>query len=235
MLGLMGEKLGMTQVYDSDGVLHDVTVVKAGPCTVTQVKTEQTKDGYNAVQLGFGTPKPNRVNKALRGHFEKRGVGLCSHLREFRTENAETFTQGQVLTVAAFKPGDVVDVSGVTKGRGFQGVMKRHGKHGGPASHGSTSHRRCGSIGMCAWPGRVLKNMKMPGHMGVRNRTIKNLKIVDVNSEDQLLFIEGSIPGSRGGLVAVFNRAPDFQSRDELKAAAPEPQETTTQEESKKE
>lgn len=216
MLGLTGKKLGMTRVYDESGISHVVTVVQAGPCIVTQVKKSDGRDGYNAIQVGFGTPKPKRVNKPLKGHFDKRGLALASHLREFRTDKASEFAEGQALTVAAFKPGDIVDVAGVTKGRGFQGVMRRHNKHGGPASHGSKTHRRPGSIGMCAWPGRVFKNMKMPGQMGVENRTTKNLKIIEVRSDDNLLFIEGSVPGTRGGLVTVFNRAPDFETRDEL-------------------
>jgi large subunit ribosomal protein L3 len=231
MLGLLGEKLGMTQVYGDDGALHTVTVVKAGPCTITQVKKKDEKDGYDAIQLGFGTPKSKRVNKPCRGKFEKSGVKLCSQLKEFRTDNAGEFTLGQKLTVEAFKPGDVVDVAGVTKGRGFQGVMKRHGKHGGPASHGSSVHRRPGSIGMCAWPGRVFKNMGMPGHMGVENVTIKNLKIFDVKPDDNLLYIEGAIPGSRGGMVTVFNRAEDFESREELKPTQETPEQEPAEQE----
>lgn len=219
MLGLLGEKLGMTHVYDQDGNVQSVTVVKAGPCTVVRVKTADGRDGYDAIQLGVGAPKPKRVSKPRRGHFEKLGVGLSTRLREFRTEKAGEFQVGQKLTVEAFKPGDTVDVQGVTKGRGFQGAMKRHGKRGGPASHGSKTHRRPGSIGQCAWPGRVLKNMKLPGHMGVEQVTTKNLKIVEVRPDENLLFISGAVPGWRGGAVTVFNRAPDFDARDELKAA----------------
>jgi len=224
MLGLMGEKVGMTQTYDKDGVVQPVTVVKAGPCTVVQVKTTES-DGYNAVQVGFGTPKPQRVNKSRRGHCEKHGVGLFTHLREFRTDRAAEYAVGQTITVSAFKPGDCIDVQGITKGRGFQGVMKRHGKHGGPASHGSKAHRRPGSIGMCAWPGRVFKNMKLPGHMGVDQVTTSRLKVVDIRTDDDLLLIKGAVPGSKGGLVAVFNRENDFENRDELKAAAPQAEE----------
>jgi large subunit ribosomal protein L3 len=225
----MGEKVGMTQSYDQDGNARPVTVVKAGPCTVVQVKTVET-DGYSAIQVGFGNAKPTRVSRPRRGHFEKRGVGLFTHLREFRTDKASEFKVGQVLTVKAFQPGDIVDVQGVTKGRGFQGVMKRHGKHGGPASHGSTAHRRPGSIGMCAWPGRVFKNMKLPGHMGVDLVTTKNLTVVDVHPEDDLLLIGGAMPGHRGGLVAVFNRAHDFEARDALKAEEPTEVEEKTDE-----
>lgn len=236
MLGLMGEKLGMTHVYDHNGKSIPVTVVKAGPCTVVQVKTDET-DGYEAIQIGFGTPKPRRVNKPRSKHFEKQGVGLFTHVQEFRTAKAGEFKVGQQITVAAFKPGDVVDVQGVTKGRGFQGVIKRCGKHGGPASHGSDHHRRPGSIGMRTWPARVFKNVGMPGHMGVKRVTTKNLEVVEVRSEDNLLFIKGALPGWRGGVVAVFNRAEDFETRAELKTAEPTAEKTSekTEEGEKKE
>ncbi len=201
MLGLLGTKLGMTHVYDDEGTAHPVTVVELGPCTVVQVKTVAT-DGYDAVQLGFGTPKTARVSKPLKGHFEKKGVGLATHLREFRTPRAGEFKVGERLLVTAFEPGDTVDVKGVTKGRGFQGVMKRCGKHGGPASHGSDFHRRPGSIGMRTWPGRVPKNMGMPGHMGDENITTRNLTVIKVRPEENLLFVEGALPGTKGGLVA---------------------------------
>jgi large subunit ribosomal protein L3 len=218
MLGLMGEKLGMTQVYDDKGAVHPVTVIRTGPCTVVQVKTKES-DGYDAVQVGFGTPKPKRVSKPRRGHFEKHGVGLFRHVKEFRTERAGEFKVGQ--TIAAehlFQTGDTIDVQGTTKGRGFQGVMKRHNKHGGPASHGSKTHRRPGSIGMCAWPGRVFKNMKLPGQMGVRNVTTRNLKVVEVRSEEGLVIVSGSVPGWRNGLVTIINRTPGCEERPELAA-----------------
>lgn len=219
MLGLMGEKLGMTHIYDENGNMIPVTVVKTGPCTVTQVKTTET-DGYNAIQLGFGTPKPHRVNKPAKGHCEKHGVGLCYRFKEFRTDKAADFTVGQTLTVACFEKGDYVKVQGTTKGRGFQGVMKRWGKHGGPASHGSTVHRRPGSIGMCAWPGHVFKNMKMPGHMGVEKCTTVNLEIVEVRPEENLLFVKGAIPGWCGGYVTMYNYTPGVEDRDAWKPAA---------------
>lgn len=221
MLGLIGEKLGMTHVYDSNGENIAVTVVKAGPCTVAQVKTKES-DGYDAIQVGFGTPKADKVNKPCKGHFEKHGVGYFTELREYRVENAGEFKVGQKITVAAFQPGDTVDVQGITKGRGFQGVIKRHGKHGGPASHGSDHHRRPGSIGMRTWPARVFKNMKLPGHMGVVKVTTKNLKIVEVRAEEDLLFISGCVPGWRQGLVSVINKEPGFDSRPELKATVTE-------------
>lgn len=229
MLGLMGEKLGMTQVYDQDGNAHPVTVVRAGPCTIIQVKTAD-RDGYNAIQVGFGTAKASRVTKPCRGHFEKHGVGLFRDVCEFRTDRASAYHVGQVINAAAFRAGDEIDVQGVSKGRGFQGVMKRHGARGGPASHGSTSHRRKGSIGMRARPGRVFKNMKLPGHMGDTVVTTRNLRVVEVRVDDNLIFVHGALPGSTGGLVTLVNRAPDFEDRDAFKAAkvVSESAETTT-------
>ena len=218
MLGLMGEKLGMTHIYDENGNVIPVTVVKAGPCTVTQVKTTST-DGYDAIQVGFGQPKPHRVNKPRKGHCEKHGVGLASQFKEFRTEKASEFNVGQTITVAAFEKGDLIKVQGTTKGRGFQGVIKRWNKHGGPASHGSGAHRRPGSIGMCAWPGRVFKNMKLPGHMGAEFRTTVNLKVVEVRPEENLLFIKGALPGWRGGKVTMYNYTAGCEDRDAWKPA----------------
>lgn len=220
MRGLIAEKLGMTQVYDDRGVVHPVTVLKAGPCTVIQVKTRES-DGYDAVQVGFGTPKPKRVSRPRRGHFEKHGVGLFSHVKEFRTGRAGEFKVGQTIVAEhMFQTGDTIDVQGTTKGRGFQGVMKRHNKHGGPASHGSNSHRRPGSIGMCAWPGRVFKNMKLPGHMGVQKVTTRNLKVIDVRSDEGLVIVSGSVPGWRNGLVTIINRTPGCEERLELTTSA---------------
>lgn len=216
MLGLMGKKLGMAQVFTEEGEQLPVTVVLLGPCTVTQKKTAAS-DGYNALQLGFGTTTPRRVPKARRGHLEKKGLPLFTRLQEFRTDAVDAFEVGEVLVCSGFNPGDTVHVSGVTKGRGFQGVMKRHGKHGGPASHGSDFHRRPGSIGMRTWPGHVLKNMKLPGHMGSVNRTTKNLEVVAVRPEDNAVLIRGAIPGTRNGLVVVTCAEKDFESRAELK------------------
>jgi large subunit ribosomal protein L3 len=216
MLGLMGRKLGMTQVFKDDGEMVPVTVVALGPCTITQRKTVDT-DGYNALQLGFEVTKPRRMTKARRGHLEKKGLPLFTHLQEFRTERAAEFEVGQALVAAGFKPGDAVQVSGVTKGRGFQGVIKRHHKHGGPASHGSDFHRRPGSIGMRTWPGHVLKNMKLPGHMGDVNVTTKGLEIVGVRPEDHAVLISGAVPGTRGGMVVVTCVEKDFETRKELR------------------
>lgn len=216
MLGLLGKKLGMTQVYDENGNAEPVTVIEVGPCTVVSVKTKES-DGYDSLQLGFGTAKACNMTKPLRGHFEKKGVGLSKHVREFRTEKVSEFKVGDRLCVAAFNVGDFVDVQGTTKGRGTQGVIKRHGKHGGPASHGSDFHRRPGSIGMRTWPGHVFKNMKMPGHYGDETVTIRNLRVIAVRPDDNVLMLRGAIPGAREGVVAIINRSSDFASRPALK------------------
>ena len=216
MLGFLGKKLGMTQVFGEGGVLTPVTVIEVGPCTVTQRKVVES-DGYNALQLGFGKAKPKGMPKALRGHFEKKGLPLFTHLHEFRTEKAEAFNVGDELSAAAFKAGDIVHVTGITKGRGFQGVIKRHGKHGGPAAHGSDFHRRPGSIGMRTWPGRVPKNMKLPGHMGNENRTTQGITVVAVRPDDNVILLKGALPGTRGGMVIVTAADESFDKRPELK------------------
>lgn len=221
MLGLLGTKLGMTQRFNGDGDFMPVTVVKIGPCTVVQKKTKES-DGYNALQLGYDAAKPSRLSKAERGHCEKKKLATFRTLKEFRTENVGEFNVGDEITVGVFKTGDFVNVSGVTKGKGFQGVMKRHGKHGGPASHGSDFHRRPGSIGMRTWPGRVLKNMKLPGHMGSVNVTTQNLEVVEVRPEDGVLLIKGAVPGANNGLLVVIPTSNDFEKRPELKKAKPE-------------
>ncbi len=219
MLGLIGKKMGMAQIFGEDGSQIPVTVVVAGPCAVVQKKTKET-DGYNAVQLGFEKANPRRLSKAVRMHQEKKGLEPFVHLREFRTDAG--LEVGQLLTVGTFKVGDTVDVVGTTKGRGFQGVIKRHGKHGGPASHGSDFHRRTGSIGMRTWPGRVFKNTRLPGHMGVDRVTIKNLEVVGVRPDDNALLIKGAVPGARNGLITVINRTKDFEKR--LQAVSNTPQ-----------
>ncbi len=216
MMGLLGKKIGMTQVFAEDGELTAVTAVEVGPCTVVQKKAAET-DGYDALQVGFGRAKAKRMPKALRAHFEKKGLPLATSLREFRTVRASEFAVGDELVAAGFKAGDIVDVSGITKGRGFQGVIKRHGKHGGPAAHGSDFHRRPGSIGMRTWPGRVPKNMKLPGHMGSVNRTIKGLKIVAVRPEDNVILIKGALPGCRGGMLVIKATDESFETRPELR------------------
>lgn len=197
---LLGKKLGMTQVYDNAGRLIPVTVVQAGPCPVTQVRTTEN-DGYQAVQIAFKAQKPERLTKPALKHLEKAGVEAHAYLTEFRT--IEGFQPGDVLTVGRFAKGDLVDVIGTTKGRGFQGVMKRWGFHGGPASHGSMFHRRGGSYGCRQEPGEIRKNRKMPGHMGCESRTVQNLEVIDVLEAENLILIKGSFPGFKGGLVYV--------------------------------
>ena len=201
-LALLGKKIGMTQVFDEQNRLIPVTVIEAGPCPVTQVMSTE-KDGYSAVQIGFIPQKEHRLSKAELGHFKKSGIEPLSQLQEFRTNGDSGVDVGDILTVDKFESGQKIDVIGTSKGRGFQGVVKRYGFAGGPASHGSMFHRRGGSYGMCQWPGHVIKGKKMPGHMGDVRRTVQNLEIVQVNSEKNLILVKGSIPGSRGSLVTV--------------------------------
>ncbi len=201
-VALLGKKIGMTQVFDEDNRLVPVTVIEAGPCPVTQVKSEE-KDGYNAVQIGYRPQKAHRLSKAALGHFKKAGVEPVAELQEFRTNGDSEVNVGDVLTVEKFEVGQKIDVIGSSKGRGFQGVVKRHGFSGGPASHGSMFHRRGGSYGMCQWPGHVIKGKKMPGQMGDARRTVQNLQIVKVDAEKNLILIKGSVPGARGSLVTV--------------------------------
>lgn len=202
--GLLAQKQGMTQYYKEDGSPVAVTVLKAGPCAVVQRKTKET-DGYDAVQIGFGETKPARVSKARAGHCGKAKAPLYKHLREFRTATIDKFQDGQVLTVAEFAAGDTVNVQGTVKGRGTQGVIKRCGKSGGPAAHGSHFHRTTGSIGMRTWPARVLKNTGMPGHMGDVTRTIRKLEVVAVDADNHLLFVKGAVPGGKNAMVFVTN------------------------------
>ncbi len=200
---LLGKKLGMTQVYDAQNVLVPVTVVEAGPCPVVQVKTTET-DGYNAVQLGFSQKKAKNTANGEQGHAKKAGLEETPRvLSEVRLEAASDLKVGDVVTVTAFAEGQSVDVIGVTKGKGFQGVMKRYRVAGGPATHGSMFHRRIGSVGMRQTPGRVWKNQAMPGHMGSVRRTVQNLTIVKVIAEKNLLLVKGAIPGANGDDVIV--------------------------------
>jgi large subunit ribosomal protein L3 len=205
--GLLGEKLGMTQVWDERNVLVPVTVVKAGPCVVTQVRTADV-DGYSAVQIAFGAVDPRRVKKPLAGHFEKAGVTPRRHLVELRTADASNYTVGQELTVETFEAGQTVDAVGTTKGKGFAGVMKRHGFHGLGASRGvQRKHRSPGSIGGCATPGRVFKGIKMAGRMGHVRQTTQNLTVHSIDVERGLLLVKGAIPGPKGSLVLVKSAA----------------------------
>ncbi len=207
MKGLLGEKLGMTQVWDENNRVVPVTVVKAGPCVVTQVKTPE-QDGYSSVQIAFGAIDPRKVNKPASGHFAKAGVTPRRHLVELRTSDASEYTVGQELAVDTFEAGQVIDVVGTTKGKGYAGVMKRHGFSGVSASHGAhRNHRKPGSIGGCATPGRVFKGMRMAGRMGTNRQTTQNLTIHAVDAENGLILIKGAVPGPKGGLVLVRTSA----------------------------
>jgi large subunit ribosomal protein L3 len=200
---VLGTKLGMTQVWDDGGKLVPVTVIEAGPCVVTQIRTGET-DGYDAVQLAFGAIDPRKVNQPMTGHFEKAGVTPRRHLVEVRTSDAGEYSLGQQVTVEVFEAGEDVDVVGTTKGKGFAGVMKRHGFHGVSSSHGShRNHRKPGSIGGCATPGRVFKGLRMAGRMGGVRQTTQNLTLHAIDAERGLLLIKGAVPGPRGGTVLV--------------------------------
>ncbi|GLZ12319.1 50S ribosomal protein L3 [Actinomadura sp. NBRC 104425] len=203
--GVLGEKLGMTQVFDDEGRIVPVTVVQAGPCVVTQIRT-QDRDGYSAVQLGYGQIDPRKVNKPRTGHFEKAGVTPRRYLAEIRTDDASEYELGQEITVTVFEAGQKVDVTGTSKGKGTAGVMKRHGFGGLGASHGTQrKHRSPGSIGGCATPGRVFKGLRMAGRHGNARTTVQNLTIHAIDPEKNLLLIKGAVPGPNGGLVMVRN------------------------------
>jgi large subunit ribosomal protein L3 len=205
--GLLGTKLGMTQLWDENNRVVPVTVVQAGPCVVTQVRTPDA-NGYGAVQLGFGAVKAKQVTKPAAGHFEKAGVTPRKHLVEIRTTDATEYTLGQELTAEVFAADEVLDVTGVSKGKGTAGVMKRHGFHGLRASHGvHRKHRSPGSIGGCATPARVFKGMRMAGRMGVERVTVQNLTVHAVDAERGLILIKGAIPGVKGGLVVLRSAA----------------------------
>ncbi|HHU37809.1 MAG TPA: 50S ribosomal protein L3 [Propionibacterium sp.] len=205
--GILGSKLGMTQLWDENNKVVPVTVIQAGPCVVTQVRTPE-RDGYNAVQLAFGAVKPKSVNKPETGHFESAGVTPRKHLVELRTADASEYTLGQEVTAETFEAGQVVDVTGVSKGKGTAGVMKRHGFGGLGASHGThRKHRAPGSIGQSATPGRVFAGMKMAGRMGVDKVTVQNLTIHSVDAERGLILVKGSVPGPKGALVVVRTAA----------------------------
>jgi large subunit ribosomal protein L3 len=205
MMGLIGKKVGMTQIFGEKGDVIPVTVIEAGPCTVTEVRTQQ-RDGYMAVQLGFGTNKDKRFTKPVLGQFRKRNLPASRFLKEFRLESVDGLEVGQTLNVSIFEKGQHVDVQGVTKGRGFQGVVKRHGFVAGHASHGPTHGKQPGSIGASAYPSRVVKGKRLPGRMGGVNLTIKNLEVVGVDPEQNVLIVRGAIPGPPNGLVYVKKR-----------------------------
>ncbi|TMQ71528.1 MAG: 50S ribosomal protein L3 [Candidatus Eisenbacteria bacterium] len=205
MIGLIGKKIGMTQLYNDKGDVLPVTVIQAGPCTVTEVRST-TRDGYTAVQLGFGTNKETRFSRPVLGQFKKRNLPPSRHLKEFRVADAAPYEVGQNLTVTLFEPGEHVDIQGVTKGRGFAGVVKRHKFAAGHAGHGPTAGKQPGSIGASAYPSRVIKGKRLPGRMGGVNLTTKNLVVAFVDVEQNLLMVRGAVPGSTNGLVFIKKR-----------------------------
>jgi large subunit ribosomal protein L3 len=200
--GLMGKKLGMTGLFASDGRVIPVTVIQAGPCVVTQIKTQAT-DGYNALQLGFDEVKTQHVTKPRQGHFRKSGEACFRHVQEFPVDRPEDYSVGQLVTLDIFAVGERVDVSGTTKGRGFAGVIKKEGFSGGRTTHGSKCHRIPGSIGSSAWPSRVFKGKGLPGHYGVEHQTMQNIEIVDIRPDEHILLVRGAVPGPASGLVAI--------------------------------
>lgn len=198
--GLIGKKLGMTQIFDEQGKVIPVTVIEAGPCIVAQVKTVET-DGYNAIQLGFGDIKESKMNKPEKGHFAKSKLTLKKHLREFRMDSLENVKVGDELKADVFTAGEQLDIQGISKGKGFQGVIKRHGQSRGPMGHGSMYHRRPGSMGPTSTPGRVFKGKKLPGHMGRQTVTIQNLEVIRVDLDKNVILVKGSVPGAKGAIL----------------------------------
>ena len=202
MKGIIGKKIGMTQIFDEKGNVIPVTVIEAAGNIVAQVKTTET-DGYNAIQLGYGEVKANRINKPEAGHFAKAKIENRKHLREFRTDDVANYKVGDEVKVDIFAAGEKVDVQGTSKGKGFQGVIKRHGQHRGPMGHGSMYHRRPGSMGSTSTPGRVFKGKKLPGHMGRVTVTIQNLDVVRVDMDKNVILVKGSVPGAKGAILKV--------------------------------
>ena len=199
---ILATKVGMTQIFNEDGVLTPVTVLQAGPCVVTQVKTVEN-DGYAAVQVGYGEKREKLVNKPMQGHFKKAGVTNKRFVKEFKFDNAAEYALGQEITVEQFVAGDKIDVTAISKGKGFQGAIKRHNQHRGPMAHGSKFHRHAGSNGACSDPSKVFKGKKMPGHMGHKKVTTQNLVVVRVDAEKNLLLVKGAVPGPKKSLVTV--------------------------------
>ena len=199
---ILATKVGMTQIFNEDGVLTPVTVLQAGPCVVTQVKTVEN-DGYSAVQVGYVDKREKLVNKPMKGMFDKAGVSYKRFVREFKFENAEEYSVKDEIKVDVFEAGDKIDVTAISKGKGFQGAIKRHGQSRGPMAHGSKYHRHAGSNGACSDPSKVFKGKKMPGHMGAKKITIQNLEIVRVDTENNLLLVKGAVPGPKKALVTI--------------------------------
>ena len=200
--GLVGKKLGMTSLFAPNGKYIPVTVLQVGPCVVTQVKNEKT-DGYKALQLGFGAKKDSKTTKPLKGHFKKSGDACFARLKEVRVYNPEDYTVGQAIGPEIFTIGEKVNVTGISKGRGFSGVIKRHGFSGGRETHGGHCHRRPGSIGCSAWPAKVTKGKRMPGQYGGDTTTVRNLEVVDIRPEENLILLKGPLPGCRSGIVTI--------------------------------
>ena len=200
--GLIGKKVGMTQIFDESGKVIPVTVIEAGPCVVAQVKTQDT-DGYTAIQLGYGDIKEKKLNKPMKGHFTKVNVTPKKHLREFRVDSVEEVKVGDELKADVFAAGDKIDIQGTSKGKGFQGVIKRHGQSRGPMGHGSMYHRRPGSMGATSTPGRVFKGKKLPGHMGSVTVTIQNLDVIAVDMDKNVILVKGSVPGTKGAILKI--------------------------------
>ena len=203
---IIGRKVGMTQIFDEKGNVIPVTAIEAGPCTVVQIKTVET-DGYDAVKLGFGEVKERKLNKPEKGVFKKLKIEPKKHLREFRLDSMDGITLGAEIKADIFAAGEKVDVQGITKGKGFQGVIKRHGQHRGPMGHGSMYHRRPGSMGSTSTPGRVFKGKKLPGHMGRNTITIKNLEVISVDLDKNVILVKGSVPGAKGSILKVKSSA----------------------------
>ena len=199
---ILAKKIGMTQIFNEDGVLTPVTVLEAGPCVVTQIKTVEN-DGYSAVQVGFADKRENLVNKPMKGQFDKAGVSCKRFVREFKFENAEEYAVAQEIKADIFATGDKIDATAISKGKGFQGAIKRFGQHRGPMAHGSKFHRHQGSNGACSDPSKVFKGKGMPGHMGSKRVTIQNLEVVRVDAENNLILVKGAVPGPKKSLVTI--------------------------------
>ena len=201
MKGILGKKLGMTQIFTEHGEVIPVTVVEAGPVVVTQIKTTEN-DGYTAIQVGFQDAKEKSLNKPQKGHLAAANT-LKKHLKEFRVDSVEEYTVGQEIKADLFAAGELIDVTGISKGKGFQGPIKRHGQSRGPETHGSRYHRRPGSMGACSYPGRVFKNKKLAGHMGSVKVTVQNLEVVRVDADKNFILVKGAIPGAKGSVVTI--------------------------------
>ncbi len=202
--GILGKKVGMTQVFKEDGTVVPVTAIVAGPCVVVQKKSVET-DGYSALKVGYDDVRESLKNKPDQGQFKKAGVAVKRHLKEFRMDDTSPYEIGQEIKVDIFEIGKTVDVTGTSKGKGFAGTIKRHGTHRGPMTHGSHYHRGPGAMGACASPGRVFRGKKLPGHMGAVTSTMQNLEVVKIDVEKNLLLVKGAVPGPKGGYITVFN------------------------------